>query len=108
MNTLHNVLRIVLVDPPKEFDGMNDVVAMLESRCGPEPGESDTNGNVTFETRYTSDPDVRGPALKKEKDGRPFIYLGWYGTKAGVRTRFRASRSICTRCRIWHGTANWS
>ena len=33
MKTLHNVLRIILVDPPKEFDGMNDVEAFVEEKA---------------------------------------------------------------------------
>lgn len=84
-----NVLRVVLSGIPSEFDGMTDLEPRLEEKDASRPGERDGNGNIAFETRYAYEPKLRGPALKREKDGRYFVYVGWYGTKDGVRTRFR-------------------
>ena len=85
MKTLHTLLRVVLVDPPTAFDGMDDVEPMLEEKLGPVEGRHDDKGNVHFETRYTYLPTFKGPALKREGDGRLFVFVGWYGTRTCFR-----------------------
>lgn len=81
-------LRVVLVDPPTEFDGMADVEPFVEEKARNVPGER-RGSDVVFETRYSEIPPMGGPAIRREKDGRWFVYVAWYGTKEGVWTRFR-------------------
>jgi hypothetical protein len=95
MTRPHYSLRIDLVDPPRAFDGMADVEARLEVGKDSLPGEwldeRDVSFVVDFDLRFNGDFGWRpvGPAIKLEKDGSRFVYLGWYGTKDGVRSRFR-------------------
>lgn len=90
MTRPHYTLRVVLVDPPTEFDGLADLEARAEVGHDSFPAK---NGAFEFEydLRFAGDHGwlPRGPAIRTEKDGRRFVYLGWYGTKDGVRTRFR-------------------
>ena len=86
----HYTLRIVLVDPPREFDGMTDVEPRLEVGNDSLPAK-DGAFLVEYDLRFAGDRGwlPTGPAVKAEKDGRRFVYVGWYGTKDGVQTRFR-------------------
>ncbi len=90
MTRPHYSLRIVLVDPPLEFGGMLNLEARLEVGKDSFPGDAGTFV-VEYDLRFAGDHGwlPRGPAIQREKDGRRFVYLGWYGTKDGVRTRFR-------------------
>jgi hypothetical protein len=104
VKALTNVLRVVLVGAPTEFDGMTDLEPRLEEKDASRPGQSDGDGNIAFETHYSYDETkLRGPALKREKDGRYFVYIGWYGTKDGVRTRFRRLKVHLEQvpCLVW-------
>lgn len=89
MKTHANVLRVVLVDPPTSFEGMDNVEPMLDEKGVPRAGERGEDGNVRFETAYTCKQAFFGPAIRREKDGRAFVYIDWYGAREGGRTRFR-------------------
>lgn len=90
MTRPHYTLRIELVDPPREFDGMADLEARLEVGKDSFAGE-DGVFTVEYDLRFAGDLGwlPSGPAIRAEKDGRRFVYIGWYGTKDGKRTRFR-------------------
>ena len=100
MKPFPNVLRVVLTDIPTEFDGMTDLRPMLQEGEDSIPGVRDGERNLVFETRYAYEPRFRGPALKKEKDGRPFVYIGWFGTRDGERIRFRRLKVHLDRVNI--------
>ena len=94
MTRPHYSLRIVLADPPSAFAGMEDLEARLEVGADSLPGVPAEGGLaflVDYDLRFNGDFGWRpvGPAIRVEKDGRRFVYVGWYGTKDGVRSRFR-------------------
>lgn len=88
-------LSIVVVDPPNQCIGYDDIELVMSTKEGESPpvfvGADELRFDVEIDIRPDRSGDLQGwgPAVNRQGDGIRFVYLAWIGTQNGRRTMFR-------------------
>lgn len=77
------ILRVIVLDPPKECPGYPSLQLVLDTKNGTVPPTQREDGSLVFETEFQFKPDKEGvpqpvgPAIVYHGDKRRFVHLNW-------------------------------